>query len=73
MAFVRDWGFDLRAIAAPVTVWHGTDDRFVPVSHGEWLARQIPGSTAELHEGEGHLSIAIAAYGSVLEDLCAVS
>ncbi|MDX6658076.1 MAG: hypothetical protein QOH62_2869 [Solirubrobacteraceae bacterium] len=73
MAFVRDWGFDPGSIATPVTVWHGTDDRFVPVSHGEWLARGIPGSSAELHEGEGHLSIALADYGSILDDLCAVS
>jgi pimeloyl-ACP methyl ester carboxylesterase len=73
MAFVRDWGFDLGAIAAPVTVWHGTDDRFVPVSHGEWLARQIPGASAELGEGEGHISMALTAYGSILDDLCAVS
>jgi pimeloyl-ACP methyl ester carboxylesterase len=73
MAFVRDWGFDLGAIASPVTVWHGTDDRFVPVTHGESLARQIPGSGAEMREREGHLSIAIADYGSILDDLCAVS
>jgi pimeloyl-ACP methyl ester carboxylesterase len=71
VAFTRDWGFALDAIAAPVTVWHGTDDRFVPVSHGEWLARAIPGADAKVREGEGHISVALAAYGSILDDLCA--
>ena len=30
----------------------------VALAHGRWLAAQVPGSTAQLVEGQGHLSLA---------------
>ena len=54
MAQVRPWGFEVDAIAVPVQLWHGTDDRFVPVGHGRWLAEHIPGVDAHIVEAEGH-------------------
>ena len=35
-----------RSIDRPVLLLHGADDRFVPVSHGHWLAARIPGVEA---------------------------
>jgi pimeloyl-ACP methyl ester carboxylesterase len=51
---IRDWGFSLETVDAPVHIWHGDLDRNVPFVQGAWLARLIP--TATLHEcpGEGH-------------------
>lgn len=69
MAFVRDWGFDLGSIRAPVAIWQGEDDRFVPFSHGQWLAENVSGATSYLRPGEGHLSLAITAYGEILDRL----
>ena len=46
IAFIRAWGFALEAIARPVLLLHGDDDRFVPVAHGRWLAERIPGVEA---------------------------
>jgi pimeloyl-ACP methyl ester carboxylesterase len=69
LAFVKDWGFDLASITVPVTVWQGNDDRMVPFSHGQWLAAHVSGARAELRLGEGHLSITVAAYGEILDDL----
>lgn len=66
--FRRDWGFDLHEISAPLTIWHGAEDRFVPVAHGEWLAEHT-GAKAELRPGDGHLSLAISSYGQVLDGL----
>ena len=57
LAFVAPWGFDLAAVAAPVLLWHGVDDRFVPVAHGRWLAERIPGIDARISENDGHLSL----------------
>jgi len=71
LALYRDWGFDLGAIRVPVTVWHGDDDRMVPMPHGEWLAAHVPGARTELRPGEGHISIAVAHYGEILDDLLA--
>jgi pimeloyl-ACP methyl ester carboxylesterase len=71
LAFRNPWGFDLGAIAVPVTVWQGDDDRMVPFAHGEWLAAHVAGAHAELRRGEGHLSMAVTAYGEILDDLLA--
>jgi pimeloyl-ACP methyl ester carboxylesterase len=70
-AFVTDWGFDLGAIARPVTIWQGREDRFVPFAHGEWLAGHVHGAHPQLRDGEGHLSIVIGRYGEILDDLTA--
>jgi pimeloyl-ACP methyl ester carboxylesterase len=43
VAEFEPWDFDFDAIAMPVLLRHGRQDRFVPFTHGEWLARRIPG------------------------------
>jgi pimeloyl-ACP methyl ester carboxylesterase len=57
LAFTRPWGFDLASINRPVLLLHGADDRFVPVSHGRWLAEHIPGVDARITETDGHLTL----------------
>ena len=57
LAFVRPWGFGLDEITTPTMIWHGTEDLFTPIAHGEWLAANVPGATAHLLEGQGHLSV----------------
>jgi pimeloyl-ACP methyl ester carboxylesterase len=69
MAILREWGFDLAAIAVPVTVWQGAQDRFVPFAHGQRLAAHVPGATPRLLPDDGHLSIAFANFGAVLDGL----
>jgi pimeloyl-ACP methyl ester carboxylesterase len=56
-AFVEPWGFDLQDISRPVLLLHGEDDRFVPVSHGHWLAARIPGVEARIDASDGHLTL----------------
>jgi len=41
-------------IACPTLVLHGRDDLMVPLSHGEELARAIPGAELLVLDGEGH-------------------
>jgi len=57
LAFTAPWGFDLAAIRTPVALWQGGEDRFVPASHGRWLAARVPGADAHLLPAEGHLSL----------------
>ena len=57
LAFARPWGFDPAAINRPTLLLHGEDDRFVPVSHGRWLAARIPGVEARIGAGDGHLTL----------------
>jgi pimeloyl-ACP methyl ester carboxylesterase len=67
-ALLGDWGFDLGEIGAPLTIWHGAHDRFVPVAHGRWLAERT-GVNAQLRPDDGHLSLAISCYGEILDGL----
>lgn len=65
VAYTRPWGCDPAAIAVPVLLLHGTDDRIVPSSHGESLARQIPGASLQMSPGDGHISVLRHAAGAV--------
>jgi pimeloyl-ACP methyl ester carboxylesterase len=69
LAFIRPWGFELDRIRVPVTVWQGGQDRMVPSAHGEWLAAHVPGAKAMLLPAEGHLSIAVAKFGEIVDGL----
>jgi pimeloyl-ACP methyl ester carboxylesterase len=66
LAFAKDWGFALDAVAAPVTIWQGDQDRMVPYEHGRWLAGHVSGARARLLPGEGHLTLAVAGFDEVL-------
>ncbi len=70
-AFFSDWGFGLSEIRAPLSLWHGGQDRFVPIAHGEWLAAHLPGYAHLLPE-HGHLSLLISSIGEILDDLLAL-
>jgi pimeloyl-ACP methyl ester carboxylesterase len=69
-AFAVDWGFDLGDIQAPLSVWHGGQDRFVPLAHGEWLAGRLT-VDAHLRPEHGHLSLVVSSYGEILDTLLA--
>jgi pyruvate/2-oxoglutarate dehydrogenase complex dihydrolipoamide acyltransferase (E2) component len=56
LSTILPWGFDLGAIRVPVQIWHGGQDRFVPVTHGEWLGARIPNAEVHLEPEEGHLT-----------------
>lgn len=69
-ALLRDWGFDLADVRAPLSLWHGGQDRFVPIAHGEWLAAHVR-ADAHLLPEHGHLSLSLSSYGEILDILLA--
>ena len=69
MAFTRPWGFELAEISVPTMIWQGSADLMVPFAHGQWLASQLPGASAHLEPGEGHLSIGLGALDRMLDEL----
>jgi pimeloyl-ACP methyl ester carboxylesterase len=73
LAFVRPWGFELGAVSVPTYLWQGSDDLMVPFAHGEWLVARIPGVTAHLEQGQGHLSIGLGAMERMFDELLAHS
>ncbi|MGD0084570.1 MAG: alpha/beta hydrolase [Acidimicrobiales bacterium] len=73
VAFLTHWGFDPSVIDRPVRIWHGTEDRMVPVNHGRWLAAHVPGAHIEIIEGEGHVSLLPVAIPPLLDHLAAAA
>jgi pimeloyl-ACP methyl ester carboxylesterase len=73
LAAVKPWGFDVGQVAVPTTLWHGTEDRLVPVTHGQWLAARIPDVVAHFEEGEGHASIEVKNLERMLQELVTLS
>jgi len=54
---IRPWGFEFNSIRVPVQLWHGLDDRLVPLGHAKWLAAHLPRAEIHLEPGEGHISL----------------
>jgi pimeloyl-ACP methyl ester carboxylesterase len=73
LAFTRPWGFELGSIGVPVTIWQGTQDLMVPAAHASWLARHVRYATLELRPEHGHLSLAVGAFGEILDSLLATA
>ena len=67
LAFVAPFGFDIAAVSSPTLIVHGYLDQFVPLGHGEWLARTVPGADAWLLEDEAHLSLQVNQMGNIHE------
>jgi pimeloyl-ACP methyl ester carboxylesterase len=61
LACVSPWGFDPGQVRAPVLFLHGGQDRMVPSSHGEWLARRTRSAELWLRPDDGHISVLHAA------------
>lgn len=55
--YVRPWGFDLAAVAAPVQLWHGELDTQVPLAMARYLEGALPRATLTVLRGEGHLVV----------------
>jgi pimeloyl-ACP methyl ester carboxylesterase len=49
-----NWGERLEQVKARVSMWHGLEDTYVPVSMCRKVAGRIPGSESSYIEGSGH-------------------
>jgi pimeloyl-ACP methyl ester carboxylesterase len=54
LIMARPWGFRLQDVRAPIRLWHGDDDRDVPVAMGRYVAAHVPECRASFLPGEGH-------------------
>ncbi|WP_375483913.1 alpha/beta fold hydrolase [uncultured Jatrophihabitans sp.] len=69
LAFVKPWGFDLGTVDVPVSMWHGSDDRNVPLAHSQWVAEHLPDASLHRAPGEGHLSVLTRLVDPMLDEL----
>jgi len=67
------WGFDLKNIKYPITVWQGTLDRQAPLSHAKIYAKWVAGAQLKIIENEGHLSLLKNHIEEILRSVCSKS
>jgi len=65
--YTRPWGFPLAAVRAPVCLYHGEADRFIPAAVGRGLAGRLPAARFQSLPGAGHFWI-VDHFERVLED-----
>ena len=53
-AVAQDWGFDLGEIRGDVTLWHGEEDRLLPILMTQYLKDHIPHATVNIVPKRGH-------------------
>ncbi len=66
--FARPWGFPLQGLPKGIRLYHGEEDRFVPVALARLVARALPGCRCRFISGAGHFWI-IDHFGEVIDDL----
>jgi pimeloyl-ACP methyl ester carboxylesterase len=69
----RPWGFDLGEVKTPALLWHGEQDRNVPVANGRYLAAAIPRCRATFYLDDAHLSVPLTHQREILSALAAAS
>jgi pimeloyl-ACP methyl ester carboxylesterase len=57
LAYVSPWGFGPEQVRPPVLFVHGGQDRVIPSSHGEWLARRCLSAELWAQPEDGHISV----------------
>jgi pimeloyl-ACP methyl ester carboxylesterase len=56
----RPWGFKLEDITFPtIYLWHGEQDKDVPIAMGRAVAGRLPQCQATYYPGEGHVSVIV--------------
>lgn len=64
------WGFNVREIAGPrFFVWHGEDDRIMPVAPAREMARALRDCTQTFYTGQGHFSVLVNRHHQALAAL----
>ncbi|MFM2482861.1 alpha/beta fold hydrolase [Celerinatantimonas sp. YJH-8] len=51
------WEFNVKDITCPTTLWHGTENQYIPLSTVQRTGKAIKHSTLHLIQGQGHLMI----------------
>jgi pimeloyl-ACP methyl ester carboxylesterase len=58
MLFLKNWGFSTQNIpAGKLEIWHGKDDKTIPVRNGYLLSEMVKGSKLEIFAGKGHCAM----------------
>lgn len=65
----RDWGFPLGALQVPLYIYHGQDDKLVPVSFSHYVSQAIETASLTTYPGTGHYGLIANKNGEILKDI----
>ncbi len=68
-AYARPWPVNWAAIQCPSFIWHGEQDRILPVKMAYILSQRLPHARLKIYTEEGHYSLPIRRTSEILEDL----
>jgi pimeloyl-ACP methyl ester carboxylesterase len=63
--YVQEWDFDLTEIQIPLTLFHGEQDRNVPIAPIRRVLASLPTSQLITYPEEGHISLIINQFESI--------
>jgi esterase/lipase len=66
---LNHWGFDLKKITYPITIWQGKLYVQIPVSHAEVYKTKLPQAQLRLLENEAHVSTLYNHIQDILESV----
>jgi pimeloyl-ACP methyl ester carboxylesterase len=55
----RPWGFRLRDVSVPVLLWHGGQDRILPIGYAHLMARELRECHTTFYDADGHFSVLV--------------
>jgi pimeloyl-ACP methyl ester carboxylesterase len=67
--YSKPWGFSLKEIKCPVTLWHGLHDDVVNFRFAQDLSYRLPNAKRRFIKNEGHYSILLNQRDEILKDL----
>ncbi len=65
----RPWGIPLQEIRMTVHIWHGEQDKIVPIVQGQLMVKALPNASPKFYPNEGHVSIIVNHYEELLSEL----
>ncbi|MDE0826993.1 MAG: alpha/beta hydrolase [Akkermansiaceae bacterium] len=67
--YTSDWDIDFATITTPIEIWHGEQDRNLPISMVREIAARIPSAKTHWIENEGHYSLPINRSPEIIDSL----
>jgi pimeloyl-ACP methyl ester carboxylesterase len=71
--YLQPWDFHPEAITMPVSFWHGSDDRNLPLPLVQRLAARIPHAVTHWVAGSGHYALPLRLAPVILDELLAAA
>jgi pimeloyl-ACP methyl ester carboxylesterase len=65
----RDWGFPLGSLQVPLHIYHGQDDKLVPVSFSHYVSQAVESASLTTYPDTGHYGLILHKHAEILEEI----